>query len=179
MQEYTITKCTRRCAVSQRALEPGESYFSLIVPVGEDLSRLDIAASHWTEPLDGTIAWWRSKMPDAAVAKKLRPAPSGVLLDTLTDLLQRPGKEALAYLLAVLLIRRRVLQEDRSLLDESQLAATTGSIKDESGTELFEQSWSLVCPADGRQWHVPVVAPAAERSLALQAELKELLFTEE
>jgi hypothetical protein len=179
MQEYSITKCTRRCAVSQRALQPGESYFSLIMPAGEDVSRLDIAASHWTEPLNGTIAWWRCKMPDAAVAKKLRPAPSGVLLDTLTDLLQRPGKEALAYLLAVLLMRRRVLQEDRSLLEDSPPLAATGSAMDESATETIGHSWNLVCPADGRQWHVPVVAPNAEQSTALQAELKELLFTEE
>lgn len=178
MQEYSITKCTRRCAVSQRALEAGEHYYSLIMPAGDDVSRVDVAASHWTGPLEGAIAWWRSQMPGAA-AKKLRPAPSGVLLDTLSDLLQRPGKEALAYLLAVLLMRRRVLQEERSFLDDSPPPATDQIAIDRATDEDPEQSWNLVCPADGRQWHVPVVAPPADQSSSLQAELKELLFTEE
>ncbi len=176
MQDYTITKCTRRCALSGRPLEPDESFFSVIVPAGEDVTRVDIAASHWTGPSEGAIGWWRGKMP-AAAAKKMRPAPTGVLLDTLTDLLQRPGKEPLAYLLALLLVRRRVLQEERSFLEEEETPAT--ATLGDSEQPSSEKPWKLVCPADGRQWDVAVVDPASALSEALQAELKELLFTDE
>ena len=173
MQDYSISKCTRRCAISGRALEPNESYFSVIVATGDDVSRMDIAAQAWTGPAADAIGWWRSKMP-AAAAKRLRPAPAGVLLDTLSELLQRPGKDALAYLLALLLVRRRVLQEEQGLLAEP---ADEVAPPAESG--LPAALWKLVCPADGRQWHVPVVWPTAEQQAGLQAELRELLFTDQ
>lgn len=176
MQDYSITKCTRRCAQSGRTLEPNESYFSVIVPNGDDVARVDIAASHWTGPGDGAIGWWRSKMP-AAAAKKMRPAPNGVLLDTLSDLLQRPGKEALAYLLALLLVRRRVLQEEQILLDDEPPQAPAALSQDIHPSTA--EPWKLVCPADGRHWHVAVVEPTGAEAEKLQAELKGLLFTDE
>ncbi len=176
MQDYSITKSTRRCALSGRALEPNENYFSVIVPNGDDVVRVDIAASHWTGPGDGAIGWWRSKMP-AAAAKKMRPAPNGVLLDTLSDLLQRPGKDALAYLLALLLVRRRVLQEEQNFLGDEPPQAPAGVGQDIR--PMPSETWKLVCPADGRHWHVVVVEPATEEAEKLQAELKGLLFTDE
>lgn len=161
MQDYSISKSTRRCAIGGQNLEPDESYFSVIVPQGDDVTRIDIAARHWQGPTEGAIGWWRNKMPSAE-ARKLRPAPNGVLLDTLSDLLERPGKEKLAYLLALLLVRRRVLHEDQSVLDR----------------EVDNRAWKLLCPVDGREWLVAPVAPAAEEMQALQAELQTLLFTD-
>ncbi|MCA9160787.1 MAG: hypothetical protein KDA72_20795, partial [Planctomycetales bacterium] len=114
VQEYAVTKCSRRCSVSGRSLEPGESYVSVLVSNGEDLSRMDIAASEWKGPQENTVGWWKCKMP-AATAKKLRPAPNGILLDTLGELLSFPDKVNLAYLLAVLLVRRRVLTDVEKL----------------------------------------------------------------
>lgn len=162
--DYVFSKCTRRCAVSGRPLEPGESFVSVLIPKGDEVSRIDIAATHWTGPQPETIGWWRGKMP-AAAAKKLRPAPSGVLMDTLSSLLDQPGKEPLAYLLALLLTRRRILTEEERLQLEPDAEPET--------------LWRLVCPADGRQWNVPVVVPSPELLNALQEELNSLLFTEE
>jgi hypothetical protein len=163
-QDYSISKCTRKCAISGRAFEPGESYVSVVVPRGDEVSRMDIAASEWKGPQPETIGWWRNKMPDAA-AKKLRPAPNGVLLDTLSELTERPEKEPLAYLLALLLVRRRVLSEERQI----ELDAT----------EEPASHWKLVCAADGRQWNIPIVVPTSAGLDALQEELSALLFTEE
>lgn len=134
------------------------------MPDGDGIKRLDIAATEWKGPQDEVIGWWKCRMPDAAT-KKLRPAPNGVLLDTLYDLISRPGKETLAYLLAVLLVRRKVLSEDTSL----------SSVAKEENPD----SWCLVCQADDRQWNVPVVLPTAENMDSIQEELNSLLFTEE
>ncbi|MCA9132198.1 MAG: hypothetical protein KDA45_03555 [Planctomycetales bacterium] len=164
MVDYSISKCTRKCALSGRELEPGEKYYSVILPAGESVTRIDIAASDWTGAKPEAIGWWRSQMPEAA-AKKARPAPNGVLLDTLSELLERPGQEALAYLLALLLIRRRVLHQEEQLDDEAAAEVPT--------------HWSLVCPADGRQWHLPLITPPVEMLPALQEQLKALLFTDE
>ena len=103
-------------------------------------------------------------MPNAA-AKKLQPAPVGVLLDTLTELLDRRGAETLAYLLALLLCRRRVL------IDEE-------SPQSEVGKDVSDSVWQLFYPPDGRRWTVPVAVPASNVLEDLQSQLNSLLFTE-
>ncbi len=186
MQDYSISKSTRRCAVSGRSLEPDESYFSMIVADGDEVARVDVAASDWRGPSEETIGWWRSKMP-SATARKLRPAPNAVLLDTLSVLLERPNKSELAYLLALLLLRRRVLHEDPSHSHKELELREAVSTDDASGSRPVdsmldaspEQPWKLVCPDDGREWIVSVAAPKAESRQALAAELQSLLFTDQ
>ena len=162
--DFTIGKCTRRCAVSGQPLAPGKCFYSVVVGEGEALVRRDISAAAWTGPPPHAIGWWRVKMPEAA-AKKLQPAPNGVLLDTLTELLERPGAETLAYLLALLLCRRRVLVDE----------APAHEAADDGPLDSF---WQLTYPPDGRQWTVPVAIPASDLLEDLQSQLNSLLFTE-
>jgi hypothetical protein len=169
MQDYSISRCSRKCAKSGRELEPGESYVSVILPHGDGVQRLDIAASEWTAPESEAVGWWRSRMPEAG-ARKLRAAPNGVLLDTLSQLVETPGSEGLAYLLALLLVRRRVLSED------SSVEITTSTV---DSAEIKDFRWDLICPADGRKWSVPVVEFSPSRLPDLQSQLNSLLFTEE
>ncbi len=158
----------------------------MIVADGDDVARVDIAASDWQGPNEAAIGWWRNKMP-SAVARKLRPAPNAVLLDMLSDLLERPGKSELAYLLALLLVRRRVLQEEQGFLrdgdDSRQVAPTSDAASARQGSEpmnsALEQPWKLVCPIDGREWSVAVATPTPESLQTLQAELQTLLFTDQ
>jgi len=103
-------------------------------------------------------------MPEAS-ASKLRPAPNGVLLDTLSEFVERPGSEAIAYLLALLLVRRRVLYEEQTM---------EHVLNEDPATR-----WSLISPADGRRWSVPLVQPEPSTLPDLQNELTALLFTEE
>lgn len=164
MQDYSIAKSAKKCSRSGQVLEPGQAYISAITSMDDEVKRVDIAASEWNEANEEVIGWWRCRVPDAK-ATKLKPAPNGVLLDTLAELLEKPGKESLAYLLAVLLVRRRVLSEEQSLeLDDDEEEAT---------------SWTLVCSADDRQWNVPLFDPSPNDIQKLQDELNELLFTEE
>jgi len=162
--DFTIGKCTRKCAVSGQPLAPGELFFSVVIGEGDEVVRKDISAGAWTGPPPQTVGWWRVRMPDAA-AKKLQPAPVGVLLDTLSKLLDQPGAESLAYMLALLLCRRRVL------VDEESPDEDTG----ESGSESVLR---LIYPTDGRQWSVPVAVPAPNLLEELQTQLNALLFTE-
>lgn len=162
--DFTIGKCTRKCAVSGLPLAPGESFYSVVVGEGDLVIRQDISASSWIGPPPKTVGWWKSKMPDAT-SKKMQAAPVGVLLDTLTELLERPGAESLAYLLALLLCRRRVLvDEESSDRDAAEIAS--------------DSAWRLAYPPDGRQWTVPVAAPEPILLEELQAQLNSLLFTE-
>lgn len=163
--DFSIGQCARKCATSGRPLEPGEWYFSVLIGNDDEVIRKDIAASEWKEPPPNAIGWWRSQMPTLQ-AKKLRPAPNGVLLDTLSELINRPGKESLAYLLALLLCRRRVLQDESGSADAENAGGDANV-------------WTVSCPGDGRQWILPVAVPTEDVVEAVQAELHGLLFTEE
>lgn len=166
LQEYPITRTSRRCHLGQRPLEPGERYYSALVMQGEAMVRIDVAAEHWTGPPEESLGWWRCRMPEAN-ARQLRPAPAGVLLDSLTELLKHPEQASLAYLLALLLIRRRILTE----IHDSPLQRS--------------DSWespevALLASADGRQWEVPVRLPSdSQEAGRLQELLMGLLFSEE
>ncbi|GAB5405819.1 MAG: hypothetical protein Aurels2KO_40500 [Aureliella sp.] len=183
-----------------RALEPLESYYSVIVPKEDELDRIDIAAKNWKEPPEAAVGWWKCKMP-AAGARKLKAAPTGVLLDTLSDLVERPGQESLAYFLSLLLVRRGTLIEeehtvlavgDPNAVEESgRLSVASEEPVDESteaadsdGQEAAKQDavteyWQLVCKADGRSWNVPVTAPSGQEMVAIEEQLNKLLFTEQ
>lgn len=192
IQDYSISKCTRKCAISGEDLAPGEVYYSVIVPKSDDLLRIDISKQQWNGPQEEAVGWWKCRMPEAGV-KKLKPAPNGILLDTLSELVERPGKESLAYFLSLLLVRRRILSETEVVEldsddDESGNAAQLSGEIDQSSSEGEQEFgedamgavvWPLVCSADGRQWNVPVCEPTAEQLGQLEEELNLLLFTEE
>jgi hypothetical protein len=161
VQEYSISKATRRCSVSDRELEPGEDYVSAIKPDGDGVRRIDIAAAEWTGPGEDIVGWWRCRMPSQS-ERKLKPAPTGVLLDTLSELLEHPESQELAYLLALMLIRKRILKEEPSTEDEASA-----------------DYWNLVCNADKRVWTVPQIETSAAELNQYREQLQDLLFTEE
>jgi len=166
LQEYPTTRCSRKCYCSGLPIQAGENYVSAIVPMGSDLVRIDIAADQWKGAPEGTVGWWKCRMPYRSSAK-LCPAPVGVLQDSLSELLRHPNKSKLAYLLALILVRRRVLVEADSLEFQER-------------EQQSERWWRLVSQSDGRQWDVPIALPVnKEESEKLRNELMDLLFTEE
>jgi hypothetical protein len=107
--EYKVGRCTRRCQKQDRPLAPGEWYYS-VVSEGDDeetLIRSDISAQAWQGPPEGTLGWWKSRMPEAG-ARKLKLAPDAVLVDLLRQSGVMTGP--IRYLLALMLLRRRLIQ---------------------------------------------------------------------
>lgn len=165
LQEYPTTRCSRKCHITGRPILPGEVYVSALIPRGSDLLRVDVSADQWTSVPEGTVGWWKCKMPSRD-SVRLQAAPPGVLLDSLGELLQNPHKSRLAYLLALLLVRKRILVDDDSLeFQEPQQNSIA--------------IWKLASQSDGRQWEVPVVLPNNSlEAEQLRQELMGLLFSE-
>lgn len=109
MQDYTIGRSTRRCRHSGRPLAPGEKFYSILESKGDKVVRFEIAAANWSEPPPDAIAWWAGEVPPAAPAVR-RPATKAELRSHLATLSEDPASAPLAYLLAMLLVRRRVLE---------------------------------------------------------------------
>jgi hypothetical protein len=156
--DYEVQRCTRHCAASGRQLVEGEEFFSTLVAEGAEVRRYDYAAESWSGPPEGNLGWWKSRMPTRE-SKKARLAPSEVLLELFAELEGEPERHDMRYILALLLIRRRVLR-----LEDTQ--------HDEHGREKLV----LYCPRDESTHEVRSVMPGDERIQEIQNELARLLF---
>jgi hypothetical protein len=158
MIDYEVQRCTRHCATTGRELQAGETFFSTLTAEGADVVRRDYSPEAWQGPPDGVLGWWKSRMPERD-ARKLHFAPNDVMLDLLESLESQPGMEDMRYVLALLLIRRRVVR-----LEETQ--------RDDTGREVS----ALYCPRRETTYEVPTAMPSAERTAEIQEELSRLLF---
>lgn len=157
MLDFEIQRCTRRCSLTDRELKPGETIYSAIVARGADVVRLDFAQDAWGEAPDGTIGWWRSQVPDAS-GKKMHWAPNDVMLHYFEQLAGQEEKQDVRYVLALLMVRRRILR-----LEEN--------VKDEQGRDLLK----LFCPRNETQYEVAAALPDEPRMLEIQTDLAQLL----
>jgi hypothetical protein len=158
MIDYEIQRCTRHCAATGRELQPGETFYSTLTAEGAEVVRRDFAPEAWHGPPEGVLGWWKSRMPERD-ARRLHFAPNDVMLELLESLESQPAMQDMRYVLALLLVRRRVLR-----LEETE--------KDSAGREVSV----LYCPRRETTYRVATVVPSAERTIEIQDELSRLLF---
>lgn len=158
--DYEIQRCTRHCSVTERDLAPGEDFYSALVSDGAELVRLDYSIDAWSGPPQNAVGWWKSRMP-VANEKRMRWAPNDVMLEFFEQLEQQPDKQDMRFVLALLLVRRRVMR-----LEEKELA--------ENGAEILV----LYCPRRQTTYKVPESAPEDSRIEEIQEELARLLFAD-
>lgn len=199
--DYKVNRCTRRCFAQERPLREGEWYYSVVLESGDDHERRDYSADAWDSPPEGTIGWWKNRMPTSD-QKKLVLAPNEVLVDLLRQMGEFPEKAQSRYLLALMLLRRKVV---RPIDDPGAVAAigTTESSSDHAERTDFEADdeqaadsaavvladavvggatagpcLSLEVIADGSHIDVPVAEISRSESDSLRDELNELLYCE-
>lgn len=159
MWDFEIQRCTRRCAALDRELAPGEAFYSVLVPRGGSVVRVDYSQEGWPGAPAGAIGWWKSQVPDAA-GRKPTLAPNDVLLQYFEQLEADPRQGDLRYVLALLLVRRRIMR----------LEATE---KDDAGQETLV----LHCVRNEAEYRAPVAMPTAARAAEIQQELSKLLYS--
>ena len=138
-------------------MAPGEWYFSALVPQGDGVRRHDYCLEAWKEPPADCLGWWKAQIPDRAATKK-HWAPNDVMLHFFDELAEVPGKEDMRYVLALLLVRRRVMR-----MEEER--------RGHDGDEVMV----LYCPRRDATYEIPAVMPSPERVERIQAELAQLL----
>jgi hypothetical protein len=158
MLDFEVQRCTRHCAKSDRELKPGETFYSMLVVEDGAVVRHDFCQEAWDGPAEDALGWWKSQMPDPN-AKRLHWAPNDVMLHYFEQLASAPEKQDVRYVLALLMIRRRVVR-----LEETE--------EDEQGQEVL----ILYCPKKEAEYKVPVVDPTPQRIGVIQEELAQLLF---
>ena len=156
--EYEVQRCTRQCAKTGRELQPGEAFFSTLVADGAALVRQDYCCEAWSGPPEGVVGWWKSAMPEATT-KKAQLAPNDVILQLFDQIVDQPDKADMRYVLALLLVRRRVARPEESETDDD-------------GRE-----WMVMyCPRREATLKTLVAMPTDERAAEIQEELGRLLY---
>jgi len=160
MLDFDIRKPTRRCHASGRDLNPGETFFSVLVPEGSGCTRRDFSADAWQGPPEEAIGWWKSHMP-AAGATRLKMAPPEVLIDYFEQLGQVAGKETVRFVMALLLVRKRLAKWEETTTDDAG-----------------QRTMVLDCPRTGQKYQVLQCDPAPEEIESIQQELMQTLYAE-
>ncbi|MBI1247148.1 hypothetical protein GC197_04810 [bacterium] len=157
MIDFDIQRCTRKCHATNRELRPGDEYFSALVPEGAEVVRQDYSKEAWQGPPEDSICWWKATIPDPQ-STKIHWAPHDIMLDHFERLLQDPAQQDAAYVVGLLMVRRKIVR-----LEETE--------KGEDGKERLV----LVGLKREANYKIPVVEPTAQRIAEIQDELTSLL----
>jgi hypothetical protein len=157
--DFEVQRCSRRCAATDRVLEPGDLCYSVLEVSGADVLRKDFSADAWNGAPDGALGWWKSRIPEPT-AKKIKLAPNEVLLELFDQLADQPDQIDLRYVLALLLVRRRVLR-----------------VEDVSGETLHE-IMRVYCAKRDATYDVIVNMPTGARVDQIQQQLSDLLIAD-
>ncbi len=170
--EYKVNRCTRHCHALNRPLKDGEWYYSVVMQNDEDFVRRDYSAEGWQGPPDDAIGWWKNRMPTAD-DKQLVPAPPEVLIDLLQQMANFPDRAKSRYLLALMLMRRRIIRPAQ-VSSAPNKTATQTSTNEQSTSEI------LAFEVISDRSIIEVASCEISRSEAetLRAELDELLYCE-
>jgi hypothetical protein len=155
--DYEFQRSARRCSATGREFAAGEEFFSVLVAEGLQLRRYDYAADAWQGPPAGALGCWKSQVPDHR-AVRARWAPNDVLLQCFDELAERPDKQDMRYVLALLLVRRRVMR-----------------VEDQRRGPQGHEVLVLYCPRRDATYEIPAVVPDASRAETIQGELAKLL----
>ncbi len=155
--DFDVRSCSRCCAQTGKALEPGEVYFSVLEIQEAGTVRHDYCADAWQGPTEESLGWWRSRVP--VKDEKPRLAPTDVMLNLFTALADKPGDLQFRYLLGLLLIRRRILRRE-------------DSSHDESGKETL----TLYAPRRDQRYELLVDEPNQDQATQIQQRMINLLY---
>jgi len=157
MFDFEVQRCTRQCAKTERTLQPGETYFTVLKVEGAEVVRYDYSAEAWEGPPEEALGWWTAEIPTKD-ANRLHWAPNDVMLDMFEQLEQEPDQQDMRFVLALLLVRRRVLRLEDTQYDDAK-----------------RERMVLFCPRRDTTYEVLSVVPTAERQKAIQEDLAVLL----
>ena len=130
-REWQIEHTKGHCAVTGRALQEGEEFYTVIFADGESLRRVDIAVDAWTGPPEGSFCHFKTKVP-AKQKKRRLLADDDVLMSFFQRLADEtdPLRVQFRFVLALILMRKRLLRYE--------------------GTDIVDgaEVWTMTSPAD-------------------------------
>ena len=122
-KEYNISKSNCQCAACQKAMQPTQEYMATVHETDEDFAREDYCMECWSakssEGQADIVGVWRATIPQAQEKKKLF-VDDELLVNFFQRLEQatEPAKINFRFVLALVLMRKKMLVYDRMLRKE-------------------------------------------------------------
>lgn len=161
MVEFDFRRSSRQCSITGQPIERGSEFYSVLVEQDEGtFARSDISAAAWQGPPENCIGWWRCRVPQLEKGR-VYWAPNEVLLAVFQHAVSTPGQEDVAFVMALLLVRKRILQWKETITRGGQNFLRLHDAKQNQDLEVAE------------------VTLTSKRTTELQSELAEKLFTDQ
>lgn len=134
MQNFDIKRNARRCCQTDKPFRPGDCFYSELVETEDgQLERKDYAEDQWSGMAENAIGWWKQTVPELE-SGKIYWAPDEVLLSYFRSLVQLPQQAEATFVMALLLVQKRLLTlEDSVLEDDTKL-----QLRERKSGEVFE-----------------------------------------
>jgi hypothetical protein len=141
--EWTVSSSARACGACGRPFAEREEYWSALFGTQEGFQRRDFCDACWRDDMEGTFSRWRTR-------SKKKPAPprrfvnDEVLLDFFERLCDTadPSKAKLQFIMAVLLLRKRLLRERARRVEGGRTVWTVEAAKLGKSFEVRDQGLS-------------------------------------
>ncbi len=166
--EPKIHRPQAQCSRTGRPFQPGDVIISTLVRSPEGLERTDTLATAWAGAAEKSVAWWRSTYPKPDSTGAVL-APNDVLLDLVEQLEGQESEAPLRYLLALQLVRRRVLR----FVDQPAQTAPPADAPPPPEAEPLR----LACRKRDCEYLVKVAPPEPATAAAVEARLAALLWS--
>ena len=163
--EPKIHRPQAQCSRTGPPFQPGDAIISTLVRSPEGLVRTDTLATAWTGAVEKSVARWRSTYPKPDATGAVL-APNEVLLDIIEQLEGHQPEAPLRYLLALQLVRRRVLR----FVDQP----THASAPSEGPSPTESEPLRLACRKRDCEYLVKVAPPEPATAAAVEARLAAL-----
>jgi hypothetical protein len=125
-KEYNITRTAGRCCACGRRMQPDEEFVATVREADEEadgeLLREDFCLACWesageeARSAPGVLGTWRSRLPATREPKKRTFVDDDLLVSFFHRLegAEEPGRVQLRFVLALILLRKKLLVYDRS-----------------------------------------------------------------
>ena len=161
MVDFEFKRSSRQCSVSNRAINRGEAFYSVLLEQGEgELHRSDISTEAWAGPPEGCVGWWRSTVPNLEKGR-VYWAPNEVLLAFFQHVSTQTEHLDTAYVMGLLLVRKRILQWKETIERDGQSFLRLVNAKTDTDFEIHQLDLT------------------PQRTAAIQRDLAEKLFTDQ
>ncbi len=122
-KDYNITKPNGLCCACEQQLQPDQEFAATVRQIEDGFARQDFCLNCWADELadePDVIGVWRSRIPLPKEKKKLL-VDDGVLVNFFQRLADtdQPAKLSFRYVLALILMRKKLLKYDGMDRDEA------------------------------------------------------------
>lgn len=110
-QQWEVESTTGRCAITGRALEEGETFYTVLFEDGDSFRRVDYSDDAWEGPPEGAFCHFKSRVPVRVKRKKLL-VDNELLVSFFLRLADEaePVRVQFRFVLALILMRKRLLR---------------------------------------------------------------------